>query len=149
MQELTSKTDFETVLTLSKIKVYRSSANMNKQSYRVGSHVGTKQQALIRADYMVNDEGTYYRYYLYELNIDLGKIWPMLEPDDGINHDDGYFSEIAEKFDTVIYKNTGEGDIKNNNLSIVILNPKNITSSKMVKQLNCNYLSSIQDELYG
>ena len=57
MQELTRKTDFETLVTLDKIKVYRSSAKMDKNTYTSGSHFGTKQQALIRADYMVNDEG--------------------------------------------------------------------------------------------
>jgi len=148
MQELTCKTDFETLVTLGKIKVYRSSAKLNKTIYNSGSHFGTKQQALIRADYMVNDEGSHYRYYLYEITLKLGKIWPMLEEDDGYNHGSDYFSEIAEKYDTVIYKNIGEGNKSDNNLSIVSLNPKNITSSKMIKKLSCTYLSSVQNELY-
>lgn len=149
MIELINTTDFETVINQSEIKVYRSSAKFDKDKYVSGSHVGSKQQALIRADYMVNDECSHYRYYLYEMVLKLGKVWPMLEYDDGLNHGNDFFSEIADKYDTVIYKNSGEGNKNDNNLSLVVLNPQNIKYNKMIKQLTKNYLMSIQDELYS
>lgn len=122
---------------------------MNKTSYDSGVHVGSKQQALIRADYMVNDEGSHMRYYLYELELKLSRIWPMVEKDKGDNHGNDYYNDIAKDFDIVVYKNTGEGNIENNNLSLIILNPDNIIYSKRVKTLNCSYLDSIQNELYS
>jgi hypothetical protein len=149
MNELLPNTSFESIKKLDKIKVYRSSARMNKTNYDSGVHVGSKQQALIRADYMVNDEGSHNRYYLYELEIKLSRIWPMVEEDNGDDHGNDYYSDIAKDFDIVVYKNTGEGSIKNHNLSIVILNPDNILSSKRVKTLTGAYLDSIQDELYN
>jgi len=149
MDTLLPNTSFESIQKLDKIKVYRSSARMNKTSYESGIHVGSKQQALIRADYMINDEGSHMRYYLYELEIKLDRIWPMLETDDGQNHGNEYYSDISKDYDIVIYKNTGEGNIKNHNLSIVVLNPDIIISSKVVKTLTGSYLDSIQDELYS
>lgn len=149
MNELLPTTDFESMKKLETVKVFRSSARPNKTTYESGFHAGTKQQALIRADYMVNDEGSHMRYYLYELEIKLGRVWPMLETDDGSNHGGDYYRDIAKDFDTVIYKNTGEGNIKNHNLSIVVLNPDNVIKSKMIKALTSGYLTSIQDELYS
>jgi hypothetical protein len=148
MIELTNDLDFDTVKNLDSIKVFRSSAKLNKRTYNVGCHFGTKQQALIRADYMVNDEQLYYKYYLYELEIKLGNVWPMLEFDDGFNHGSDYYLDMVKKFDTVIYKNQGEGNTNTHNLSIVILNNKSIKSNKMVKVLSKSYLSNIQNELY-
>ena len=149
MNELLPNTSFESIQNLDKIKVYRSSARMNKTSYNSGIHAGTKQQALIRADYMINDEGSHSRYYLYELEIKLDRVWPILETDDGQNHGNDYYKDISKDYDIVIYKNTGEGNIKNHNLSIVVLNSNVITSNKVVKTLTGGYLDSIQDELYS
>jgi hypothetical protein len=148
MNELLHTTDFESIKKLDTIKVYRSSARPSKTSYESGVHAGSKKQALIRADYMVNDEGKYMRYYLYELEVKLGKVWPMLEGDNGTDHGNDFYKDIMGEYDTVIYKNTGEGNIKDNNLSIVCLNPHNIISSRMVKTLTGTYLDSIQNELY-
>lgn len=129
------------------LKVYRSSARPEKKNYESGSHCGTRQQALIRADYMINDEGKYDTYYLYELIIGNGKIYPSLLPDDGSDHGYGYVKDLGD-YDLAFYKNTGEGDIRNENLSIIIINPKVIVSSSLIQTLDGDYLLSIQNELY-
>ena len=67
IQELSPNSKLKDVVGTHYLKVYRSSARPNKNDYVSGSHAGTKQQALIRADYMINDEGKYDKYYLYEL----------------------------------------------------------------------------------
>lgn len=145
---LTPDMDFATLQSQQKIKVYRSSARPNKTTYESGSHVGTLQQALIRADYFLNDEESHDKYYLYELEIRLGRIYPKLESDSGENHGNSYYADLKKDYDTIVYKNTGEGDIKNENLSLIILNPNNIVSSKVIKVLNKEDLLSQQKELY-
>jgi len=112
-----------------------------------GSHAGTKQQALIRADYMINDEGKYDTYYLYELIVSLGNIYPELLPDDGSDHGYDYVKDLGN-YDIAFYKNTGEGDARNENLSIIIIDPKIVQSSKIIQTLTGDYLTSIQNELY-
>jgi len=129
------------------LKVYRSSARPNKNDYTSGSHAGTKQQALIRADYMINDEEKYDTYYLYELLVKVGNVYPTLLPDDGSDHGYDYVKDLGQ-YDLAFYKNTGEGDINNNNLSIIIINPAIVKSSKIIQELDSDYLLSIQNELY-
>lgn len=145
--ELSPDTKFEDVQNYRIVKVYRSSARPNKNDYVSGSHAGTKQQALIRADYMINDEGKYDLYYLYELIVDLGKIYPTLLQDDGSDHGYDYVKDFGG-YDMAFYKNTGEGDIRNENLSIIIINPSIVKSSKIIQQVDGDYLMSIQNELY-
>jgi hypothetical protein len=147
IQELTPHTKFSDAKGMEYLKVYRSSARPNKHDYTEGSHAGTLQQALIRADYMINDEEKYDEYYLYELIIRLGRIYPSLLKDDGSNHGYDYISDMKD-YDTAFYKNTGEGDIRNENLSIIIINPDSITSSKMSSVLTKEYLLSKQNMLY-
>ena len=146
---LSPLTTYSQIKNWKKVKAYRSSARPNKTSYESGSHAGTLQQALIRADYFLNDEETHDKYYLYELEIDLGRIYPQLENDEGENHGNNYYKNIARKYDTVIYKNTGEGNINDPNLSLVILNPSNIVSSKRIKTLTPEYLKSLESYLYS
>lgn len=145
---LTPDTDFPTLQTQETIKVYRSSSRPDKTTYESGSHVGTLQQALIRADYFLNDEESHDKYYLYELEIRLGRIYPKLESDSGENHGNSYYQNLAKDYDTVVYKNTGEGDIKRENLSLIVLNPNNVISSKPIKTLTKEHLLSLQKELY-
>lgn len=146
--ELLPSTTFQSLKAQEKIKAYRSSARPSKTSYESGSHAGTLQQALIRADYFLNDEESHDKYYLYELEINLGRIYPKLESDSGENHGNSYYQNLAKDYDTIIYKNTGEGDIQKENLSLIILNPNNIISSKPIKTLTKEYLLSMQKELY-
>lgn len=148
LPELLPSTTFQSLKVQEKIKAYRSSARPSKTSYESGSHAGTLQQALIRADYFLNDEESHDKYYLYELEIKLGRIYPKLESDSGENHGNSYYQNLAKDYDTIIYKNTGEGDIQNENLSLIILNPNNIISSKLIKTLTREYLLSLQKELY-
>ena len=56
--ELTPHTTFDEILNAGMIKTYRSSAKKQSQ-YHDGYHVGSKKQALIRADFMLNDEEKY------------------------------------------------------------------------------------------
>ena len=78
VQELTPNTKLKDIINLPYLKVYRSSARPNKNDYTSGSHAGTEQQALIRADYMVNDEEKFEKYYLYELIVRIQKVCPQL-----------------------------------------------------------------------
>ena len=147
-KELLPDTKFSDLKKQEKIKAYRSSARPNKTTYESGSHAGTLQQALIRADYFLNDEESHDQYYLYELEINLGRIYPKLESDSGENHGNSYYQNLAKDYDTIVYKNTGEGDIQNENLSLIILNPSNIVTSKLVKVLSKEQLLSLQKTLY-
>lgn len=97
---------------------------------------------------MLNDDEQYEKYYLYELVVDIGKVYPRLLKDNGQDHGYDYSLDLSNKCDTAFYKNTGEGDVRNENLSIIIVNPKSVISSKMVGELTKDYLLSIQDELY-
>ena len=146
-QELTADSKFKDVVNFENLKVFRSSARGDKRNYVSGSHCGTRQQALIRADYMINDEGKYDTYYLYELIIKIGSVYPELLPDDGSDHGYDYVKDLGE-YDVAFYKNTGEGDIRNENLSVIIINPGVVVQSKMIQTLDGDYLSSIQNELY-
>ena len=146
--ELTPDTTFEELSKMGTIRTYRSSAKNDKTSYQSGSHVGSKLQALIRADYMLNDEEKYDEYYLYEVILDVGKIYPKVHADDGSDHDISYGIDVSNDYDLIAYKNTGEGDIRRENLSLIILNPSNVISNKIVKTLTPEYLLSIQRELY-
>lgn len=145
--ELTADTKFKDISGVEYLKVFRSSARSEKRDYTKGSHCGTLQQALIRADYMINDEGKYDKYYLYELVIKVGDIYPKILPDDGSDHGYDYVEGLGD-YDLAFYKNTGEGDIKKENLSVIIIDPDIVVQSKMIKILDGEYLSSIQDELY-
>lgn len=147
IQELAPNTKLKDIINLSYIKVFRSSARPNKNDYTSGSHAGTWQQAMIRADYMINDEEKYEKYYLYELILRLGNIYPKLLPDDGSDHGYDYVNDLGN-YDIAFYKNTGEGDIRNENLSVIIINPNIVAQSKMVEKLDGEYLTSIQNELY-
>lgn len=147
IQELAPNTSFKDAASLEYLKVFRSSARPAKADYTSGSHCGTRQQALIRADYMINDEGKYDKYYLYELIINLGKVYPELLPDDGSDHGYDYVKDL-NNYDVAFYKNTGEGDIRNENLSAIIINPAIVVKSNMIQTLDGEYLSSIQNELY-
>jgi hypothetical protein len=146
-KELTANTKFKDIEGVEYLKVFRSSARGDKRDYVSGSHCGTRQQALIRADYMINDEGKYDTYYLYELIIRTGDVYPKLLPDDGSDHGYGYVKDLGD-YDVAFYKNTGEGDIRNENLSVIIINPDVVVQSKMIQTLDGEYLSSIQNELY-
>lgn len=147
VQELEPNTKLGDIINRPYITVFRSSARPNKNDYVSGSHAGTKQQALIRADYMINDEGRYDTYYLYKLILRIDKVYPELLPDDGTDHGYDYVKELKD-YDIAFYKNTGEGDIRNENLSVIIINPDSVVESKMIEQIDGDYLLAIQNDLY-
>jgi hypothetical protein len=96
---------------------------------------------------MINDEGRYDTYYLYELIIRIENVYPELLPDDGTDHGYGFVKDL-NNYDVAFYKNTGEGDIRNENLSIIIINPDSVFESKMVEEIDGEYLTAIQNDLY-
>ena len=148
IQELSPTTKLKDITGMEYIKVFRSSARPSKNDYQTGSHCGTLQQALIRADYMINDEGKYKKYYLYELVLRMGSVFPKLLPDDGSDHGYGFVKGL-DQYDLAFYKNTGEGDIRNENLSVIIINPEIVVQTKMGRELDGEYLAGMQDELYA
>lgn len=147
IQELSPNSKLQDVMNTPYLKVYRSSARPEKNDYQSGSHAGTWQQAMIRADYMINDEEKFEKYYIYELIVSVDNVYPKLLPDDGSDHGYGFVKDLG-KYDIAFYKNTGEGDIRNENLSIIIINPDIVVQSKMIQELDGEYLTSIQNELY-
>ena len=148
IQELTPTTKLKDISDMEYIKVFRSSARPSKNDYQSGSHCGTEQQALIRADFMINDEGKYEKYYLYELVLRMGSVYPSLLPDNGFDHGYGFVKGL-DQYDLAFYKNTGEGDIRNENLSVIIINPNIVAQSKMIQELDGEYLLGMQEELYS
>jgi hypothetical protein len=146
---LSENSKFDELKNKNIIKVYRSSAERDKFKYNTGIHAGSKKQALIRADLKVNDDEECDKSYLYEIIYKLGKVYPSLIDDDGSNHDIDFSTYIEMGYDSLIYKNTGEGNIKDENLSIIILNLENILSNQMIQELDSEYLLSIRDKLYN
>jgi hypothetical protein len=146
--ELTPYTTFDEIRNAKTIKTYRSSAR-NNSTYRFGYHVGSKKQALIRADFMLNDEEKYNEYFLFELMLNVNRVYPELEMDDGSDHGASYGKDLKDNYDIIVYKNTGEGTIEDENLSLIILNPDVIISTQLVKTLTPEYLFSLHDKLYS
>jgi len=82
------------------------------------------------------------------LIIDLGKIYPKLLQDDGSDHGHDYVNDFGG-YDIAFYKNTDESDVRNENLSIIIINPDSVFKSEMIKEIDSEYLTSIQIDLYN
>lgn len=146
--ELTPHTTFDEILNTGMVKTYRSSAKKQSQ-YHDGYHVGSKKQALIRADFMLNDEEKYDEYFLSELILNTNRVYPKLGTDDGSDHGASYGKDLKDNYDIIVYKNTGEGTIEDENLSLIILNPGVIVSTQLVKTLTPEYLLSLHDKLYS
>lgn len=132
---LTSKTKLSDILNKETLKVYHASAQrVLKIDSSKGLHVGSLDQARDRADFYVNDECLYSDYHIHELTI-------RLPGRDNIHRviDKGYRANIAEensfaqKSDILVYRNVAEGKVKEQNLSLIILNVDTIES--------CNYFS--------
>jgi hypothetical protein len=146
--ELVPSMTFDEARNAGSLKAYHSSMHKSNAGYRVGSHVGSKKQALIRADYMVNDEEKFDEYYLYELILKVEKVYPELLPDDGSDHGYDYVSGMQD-YELAFYKNTGEGSVNDENLSVIIIDPSVIVESRMIKVLTRDELLKMQDYLYG
>lgn len=131
LNETTTKTE---LLNSNKIKVYHScsfkgdffSRIKNKPEKNI--HAGSLFQAIWRADFKVNDNQDYNISYVYELILEPTKIYPDLILDEGYNVDQSEEDKYKKNWDILIYKNTGEGYIKDENLSIIILNKDIIKS---------------------
>jgi hypothetical protein len=146
--ELLPTTTFDEARNAGALKAYHSSMHKSNAGYRSGSHAGSKKQALIRADYMVNDEEKFDEYYLYELILKVENVYPELLPDDGSDHGYDYVAGMRD-YELVFYKNTGEGSVDDENLSVIIIDPSVVIESRMIKVLTKDELLEMQDYLYG
>lgn len=117
--------------------------NSNKNT-----HAGSKLQALWRADYKVRDEKSYGISYLYELHLHNYRLYPYIISDDGGNMNTADENIFKPKWDLLLYKNTGEGFVYDENLSVVILNPDIIKSAKLINSYNETDLDKLEDAGY-
>lgn len=139
---LNQNTTKQELLNNKNIKVYHSCSFEGDFFSRINSkphkniHVGSLFQAIWRADYKVNDNEDYNTSYVYELNINPDKVYPNLIKDEGYNVDQSEEDKYKKDWDILIYKNTGEGYTKDENLSIIILNKNIIKSAKLHSEWN-------------
>jgi hypothetical protein len=105
-------------------------------------HAGSFFQAAWRADYKVNDNEDYPVAYIYELVLAPKKICPELLPDSGYDVDQSEEDKFKPEYDLLVYHNTGEGYSHENNLSVIILDPKIIKSVKLYRSMNGEQITS-------
>jgi hypothetical protein len=105
-------------------------------------HAGSFFQAVWRADYKVNDNENYPVAYIYELVLAPKKICPELIPDSGYDVDQSEEDKFKPEYDLLVYHNTGEGHRHENNLSVIILDPKIIKSVKLYRSMNGEEITS-------
>ena len=145
--ELTPTTTMDDIINSEQLICYHSSDKLNL-SINSQIHVGSKDQAMRRADYKVNDNEEFELYYLHKLIISPSRIYPKLIDDDGGDHESDIHSELSKDYDVVIYKNVGEGLSKKYiNLSLIILNPPIIKSIKMIEVLDGELLDDYVNSL--
>ena len=130
---LEQNTTLEQIKNTDTLKVYHSCSTENlaerfKASPNKNIHAGTLYQALDRADYKINDEELYDTAYIHEITINLNGLYPKLVKDDGENANSDMENRYKIYWNVLVYKNVGEGRIKDQNLSVIILNKKNILS---------------------
>ena len=119
------------------LKVYRSSSSpddsikRSQQHADKNMHVGSYIQALDRADYKINDQEEYTTGYLHEIIIRINKLYPTLIVDHGYNVNQSEEDQYKLNWDILVYKNTGEGNVHTQNLSLIILNRDLIVSSRL------------------
>jgi hypothetical protein len=99
-------------------------------------HAGSFFQAAWRADYKVNDNEDYPVAYIYELVLSPKKIYSELIPDSGYDVEQSEEDKFKPEYDLLVYHNTGEGYSHENNLSVIILDPKIIKSVKLHCSVN-------------
>lgn len=132
---LTPKTTVKEILSSKRLKVYHASAQRVLEiEESKGLHVGSLEQALERADFYVNDEELFTEYYIHEVEIivpSVDKIHVCI--DKGERAD--LFEETLHKqrYNLLMYRNVAEGDVKENNLSCVVLDKTYINSCKYLR----------------
>jgi hypothetical protein len=139
---LNEHTQISEILNNKKIIVYHSCSFKGNLFSRLAIkpnkniHTGSLFQTLWRADYKVNDNEDYLVSYVYEIIIETNKIYPNLIKDEGYNVNQSEEDKYKKDWDILIYKNTGEGFVKDENLSIIILNKNIIKSAKLHSEWN-------------
>ena len=114
------------------ITCYHASEDANFQPLDTPLHVGSLQQSLALVQNMKKGYGNK-NFYLYELVVNLGEISPyMYDEDPQVDPDNSRYNSYA-------YSNRIEylmGLHKGNNISVVIINPREqIESKRLVKSL--------------
>ena len=127
---LTSDTHFEQLLEAEVITAYHSSGYPGLVPYP-NIHCGDIKQALYRADFKMNDEELYDESYIYELEISSKGLPKELILDQGHKQDLSFEDFFKKDYNVLCYKNTAEGDVNKNNLSLIVLNTNNILSMKI------------------
>ena len=145
---LEQNTFFNEIKNSSRLTVYHSCSvpNLNKRFKNnpdKNIHAGTLYQAICRADYKVNDEELYDEICIHEIDISLEGLYPKMVIDDGENANSIKEDKFKPKWNLLVYKNVGEGDIRDNNLSVIILNKSNILSVKLYGFFNGEELESM------
>lgn len=129
---LEQNTSFDDIKKSDKLIVYHSCSvrdlrdrfSKNKDK---NIHAGTLLQAMHRADFKINDECLYDKAYIHEIHLNLEGLCPKLTKDDGCNSNVLLEDSFKSKWNILCYKNVSEGYIRENNLSVIILNKDNIT----------------------
>ena len=141
--ELMPDTTFEEIKEAGSIICYHSSDKEDLNPVRDGIHLGTKDQAVWRADYMVNDDQLFDEYNLHKVLLNVGRVYPDLIEDPGTDHGEEYKSELSAEYDTLVYINKAEGDSsKHLNLSLIALNTSNIKAVKFDSVLTSDALDA-------
>lgn len=109
-------------------------------------HAGSLIQAIWRADFKVNDQESYDVAYVHEIIFDGGNVYPRLIDDPGYNVDQADEDQYKPKWDTLLYHNTGEGFADRTNLSIIILNKRNIRSIRLHSTWDADALKAYEAE---
>lgn len=138
---LDNNTKFEDLKNLDTINVFHSCSTDNlikrfEDNPDKNIHAGTLYQAIDRADYKINDEELYHTAYIYEITVSLNGLKEELVIDDGERANSDFEDTFKKDYNILAYKNVGEGNVKYENLSLIILNKCNILSIKLHSVMN-------------
>lgn len=133
---LERNTRFEDIKRRDIIKVYHSCSVLDiEKRFReypdINIHVGSLYQALDRADYKLNDQDLYDVAYIHELEISLNGLFDHLIEDDGGSANSEEENKYKDRYNLLAYKNIAEGNRRDENLSLIILNKKNILNTRI------------------
>jgi len=124
--QLNSDTPFIKIKKVQSIIVFHvsSQSNLFKSLKSDPMHVGSVIQALDRAYLHIVDNADYTEMYMYKIVLNVGRLYGQLVIDSGQNAATEMENSYKKRgYDTLVYKNRGEGCINRNNLSLVVLNP--------------------------
>jgi hypothetical protein len=125
--ELDTNTSLEEIKKQKSIFAYHSTG-LHVFEPRENLHCGSLVQAVFRADYKINDEQLFDHAYIYKLHISLEGLLDDVILDDGYESNPNFEDVLKSKCNVALYKNVAEGYKKDKNLSLLVLNKRNIIS---------------------